>query len=114
MNRQNHFEVDPFSCFRKGHVVRKAVRGKCGIRDQGGGSFHEYCRKKKTSMVVRKRGKPSGLAMSNRSRGLATSSTEGRVITRCGFVKLFDWLLGASQPTSQVIVALRGENVFVW
>lgn len=23
MNRQKHFEVDPFLCFRKGNVVRK-------------------------------------------------------------------------------------------
>jgi len=24
MNRQKHFEVDPFLCFRKGNVVRKS------------------------------------------------------------------------------------------
>jgi hypothetical protein len=58
--------------------------------------------------------KAERLAMSNSSGGLATSCTEGRVIARCGVVKLFDWLLGASQPASYEIVTLRGENVFIW
>jgi hypothetical protein len=53
--------------------------------------------------------------MSNSSGGLATSSTECRVIPRCGIVKLFDWLLGASQPArEEIVVALRGENILVW
>lgn len=48
MNRQNHFEVDPFSCFRKGHVVRKAVRGKVrNPRPGRGGVFMNIAEKKR-------------------------------------------------------------------
>lgn len=65
MNRQKRFEVDPFSCFRKGHVVRKAVK-KVQNPNQGG-SFHEYGRErdaekeKKRRLWWREKGeKPSG------------------------------------------------------
>ena len=67
MNRQKHFEVDPFSCFRKGHVVRKAVKKVRNPNQRGGGSFHEYGRerdaeKKKKRDVYggERREKPNG------------------------------------------------------
>ena len=35
MTRQKHFEVDPFLCFRKGHVGRKAVKKVQNPRPEG-------------------------------------------------------------------------------
>ena len=61
MNRQKHFEVDPFLCFRNGNVVRKSCEENAESETRG--SFHEYCRcratKKKDVYGGEKRGKPS-------------------------------------------------------
>jgi hypothetical protein len=75
MNRQKHFEVDPFLCFRKGYVVRKAVKKE--LRNpRPGGSFHEYCREKQTSMVVRK--EESRVASNEQQLGLPCDLEHGR------------------------------------
>jgi hypothetical protein len=105
-------------CFGKGHVVRKAVE-ESAESEKRGAVFMNIVEKKKRRLWGGEKRKAEWLTMSNSSGGLATTSTEGRVIARCGVVKLFDWLLGAPHPASQEIVtrcrdALRGENVLIW
>lgn len=83
MNRQKRFEVDPFSCFRKGHVVRKAVKK---VRNPNqGGSFHEYGRerdaekKKKRDVYGGERKEKSQVASNEQQLGRPCDLEHGRL-----------------------------------
>lgn len=83
MNRQKHFEVDPFSCFRKGHVVRKAVKKVRNPNQRGGGVFMNMAenamprkKKKETSMV--ERGEKSQMASNEQQLGRPCDLEHGR------------------------------------
>jgi hypothetical protein len=76
MNRQKHFKVDPFLCFRRGHVVRKSCE-KSAESETRGGSFREYCRKE-TDVYGGEKEEESRMASNEQQLGRPCDPEHGR------------------------------------